>query len=99
MEVSRIRALRGPNLWSRHTAIEAVVTLTPAECDLSQLPGFVEQLRQRFPQIGALPRPSAQASLSLAHALERATLALIGELRALKNIIAIYDQYRKLEAI
>ena len=26
MEVSRIRALRGPNLWSRHTAIEAVVT-------------------------------------------------------------------------
>lgn len=30
---------------------------------------------------------------------ERATLALIGELRALKNIIAIYDQYRKLEAI
>lgn len=46
MEVSRIRALRGPNLWSRHTAIEAVVTLTPAECDLSQLPGFVEQLRQ-----------------------------------------------------
>ena len=79
MEVSRIRALRGPNLWSRHTAIEAVVTLTPAECDLSQLPGFVEQLRQRFPQIGALPRPSAQASLSLAHALERATLALQAE--------------------
>ena len=26
MEVSRIRALRGPNLWSRHTAIEAIVT-------------------------------------------------------------------------
>jgi cyanophycin synthetase len=28
MEVSRIRALRGPNLWSRHTAIEAIVTLS-----------------------------------------------------------------------
>jgi len=26
MEVSRIRALRGPNLWSRHTAIEAIIT-------------------------------------------------------------------------
>jgi cyanophycin synthetase len=26
MEVSRIRALRGPNLWSRHTAIEAIVS-------------------------------------------------------------------------
>ena len=79
MEVSRIRALRGPNLWSRHTAIEAVVTLTPAECDLSQLPGFVEQLRQRFPQIGALRQPSTQVRLSLAHALERATLALQAE--------------------
>ena len=79
MEVSRIRALRGPNLWSRHTAIEAVITLTPAECDLSQLPGFVEHLRQRFPQIGALQQPSAQVRLSLAHVLERATLALQAE--------------------
>ena len=25
MEVSRIRALRGPNLWSRRTAVEAIV--------------------------------------------------------------------------
>ena len=25
MDVSRIRALRGPNLWSRHTAIQAIV--------------------------------------------------------------------------
>jgi hypothetical protein len=30
---------------------------------------------------------------------ERATMALIGELRALKSIISVYDQYRKLEAI
>jgi cyanophycin synthetase len=27
MEVSRIRALRGPNLWTRHTAVEALVRL------------------------------------------------------------------------
>ncbi|MEY4909186.1 MAG: cyanophycin synthetase protein, partial [Pseudomonadota bacterium] len=26
MDVSRIRALRGPNLWSRHTAVEAIVS-------------------------------------------------------------------------
>ena len=26
MDVTRTRALRGPNLWSRHMAIEAVVT-------------------------------------------------------------------------
>ena len=25
MEVTRIRALRGPNLWSHHTAIQSVV--------------------------------------------------------------------------
>jgi cyanophycin synthetase len=31
MEVSRIRALRGPNLWSRHTAIEAIVCCTEDE--------------------------------------------------------------------
>ena len=30
MEVTRIRALRGPNLWSRHTAIEAVVRTATA---------------------------------------------------------------------
>ena len=28
MEVTRIRALRGPNLWSRHTCIEAIVACT-----------------------------------------------------------------------
>ena len=31
MKVSRIRALRGPNLWSRHTAIEAIVSCNEAE--------------------------------------------------------------------
>jgi len=36
MEISRIRALRGPNLWSRFTVIEAVVTSTDA--DLNSLP-------------------------------------------------------------
>ena len=31
MEVSRTRALRGPNMWSRHTAIEAVVHCSETE--------------------------------------------------------------------
>ena len=34
MEVTRIRALRGPNLWSRHTAIEAVVSCDESERSL-----------------------------------------------------------------
>ena len=25
MDITRTRALRGPNLWGRHTAIEAIV--------------------------------------------------------------------------
>ena len=40
MEVSRIRALRGPNLWSRHTALEAIIACTPVECNIAGLPGF-----------------------------------------------------------
>jgi len=26
LEIIRIRMLRGPNLWSRHTALEAIVS-------------------------------------------------------------------------
>jgi len=40
MEVSRTRALRGPNLWSRHTAIEAIVKCSEAEQDITKLGGF-----------------------------------------------------------
>jgi len=31
MKVERIRPLHGPNIWSRHSVIEAMVTLDPAE--------------------------------------------------------------------
>ena len=54
MEVSRIRALRGPNLWSRHTAIQAIVTCEGAECAIADLPGFEARLRDRFPELGDL---------------------------------------------
>ena len=76
MQVSRIRALRGPNLWTRHTAVEAVVTCTEQECSLEHLPGFEEQLSRLFPAMGALPVPPSDGKLSTAHALERVTLAL-----------------------
>ncbi len=71
MNVSRIRALRGPNFWSRHTAIEAVVACEPSEASMAAMPGFETRLRQLFPGIGAL-----HAKGSLAHVLEAATLAL-----------------------
>lgn len=71
MDVSRTRALRGPNMWSRHTAIEAVVHCAEAERSLERLPGFEARLRKLFPTIGEL-----RADASLAQVLEQATLAL-----------------------
>jgi cyanophycin synthetase len=54
MEVSRIRALRGPNLWSRHTAIEAIVCCVEDERSIDALPGFEDRLRERFPELAML---------------------------------------------
>lgn len=77
MEVSRTRALRGPNMWSRHTAIEAVVHCAEAERSIADMAGFESRLRALFPPIGALRPASAQRpTISLAHVLEQATLAL-----------------------
>ena len=61
MDISRIRALRGPNLWSRHTAIEAIVACAPHERAVAEWSGFEARLRELFPAIGAL-RPDANNS-------------------------------------
>ncbi|HZW12942.1 MAG TPA: cyanophycin synthetase [Noviherbaspirillum sp.] len=76
MEISRIRALRGPNLWSRHTSIEAIVSCSEAERDISALPGFEARLRTRFPEIKFLEPASPGHPFSLAHVLESAALGL-----------------------
>ncbi|WP_028996090.1 cyanophycin synthetase [Azonexus hydrophilus] len=76
MDVSRIRALRGPNLWSRHTAIQAIVTCTGAECAIADLPGFEARLRARFPELAELIPTDHLDTVSMAHALEFAALGL-----------------------
>ncbi|AEB83153.1 cyanophycin synthetase [Alicycliphilus denitrificans] len=76
MQITRIRALRGPNLWTRSTAMEAVVHCEPHEGDYRTLPGFEDRLRARFPKIGALHPHGADQRLSLAHVLEVAALSL-----------------------
>ncbi len=76
MEVSRTRALRGPNLWSRNTAIEAVVRCTADECAVSQMAGFEARLRALFPAIGALLPEGSESDITLAHVLQSAALAL-----------------------
>ena len=69
MDVSRIRALRGPNLWTRHTAIEALVKCSTDESDLSSMPDFEHRLRNLFPGMGPLRPNERGAKMSAAHAL------------------------------
>ncbi|ODU28473.1 MAG: cyanophycin synthetase [Thiobacillus sp. SCN 62-729] len=79
MEISRIRALRGPNLWSRHTVIEALAQCAPEERLIDSISGFEARLRARFPEIGPMRpmRPIGQEDdISVAHALAFAALGL-----------------------
>lgn len=76
MKVTRIRALRGPNLWSRTTCVEAVVHCTPEECNLNALPAIEARLRQRFPEVAAFRPYPLTKPLSLAHVLSQCTLSL-----------------------
>jgi cyanophycin synthetase len=76
MEVSRIRALRGPNLWSRQTAIEAVVMCSESERSIDTLADFESRLRSRFPTVGLLRADGQEQATSVAHVLALAALAL-----------------------
>jgi cyanophycin synthetase len=76
MEVSRVRALRGPNLWSHHTSVEAVVTCTPDEESIAALPGFETRLRTRFPQLSQLAPTGHDDKVPMAQVLEHAALDL-----------------------
>ncbi|MDP4073582.1 cyanophycin synthetase [Acidovorax sp. A1169] len=76
MDVSRTRALRGPNLWSRHMAIEAVVACDESERAIRRMDGFEARLRALFPAIGALHPEGGDGDISLAHVLQTAALAL-----------------------
>ena len=76
MEVSRIRALRGPNLWSRHPAVEAIVVCPDKERNLDHLPGFENRLRERFPELAMLRPAGHDEAVSMAQAFEFAALGL-----------------------
>ena len=76
MEVTRVRALRGPNLWTRHTAMELVVTLDEHERSIDDMPGFEARLRARFPQLGPIRPIGHKGPLPTAHALAFALLRL-----------------------
>ncbi len=79
MEVLRTRALRGPNLWSHRTALEAIVSCSVAEHSIEQLSGFEVRLRARFPRIGALQSTGHAHAVPMARVLELAALGLQAE--------------------
>jgi cyanophycin synthetase len=76
MQVSRVRALRGPNLWSHHTSVEAIVACTPDEECVGNLAGFEARVRARFPALSPLQPTGHDDSIPMAHVLELAALDL-----------------------
>ncbi|MFZ6774661.1 cyanophycin synthetase [Undibacterium sp. SXout7W] len=76
MEVSRIRALRGPNLWSHHTAVEAIVACNEAECSIAELVGFEDRLRALFPELSILQPTGHNDDIPMAHVFELTALGL-----------------------
>jgi len=76
MEVSRVRALRGPNLWCRQTAIEAIVACSESERAIGDMDTFETRLRARFPDIDILRPVGHDGVNSLAHILSYAALRL-----------------------
>ena len=76
MEVTRIRALRGPNLWSHHTAIQSIVSCSGVERSIGTIDGFESRLRSRFPEIGPFQPTGHDDSIPMVHVLELAALGL-----------------------
>ena len=76
MKVLRIRALRGPNLWSQHTSIEATIVCSGSENKIGTIPGFEARLRERFPEISLLQPAGHHEAVTIAHVLEFATIGL-----------------------
>ena len=77
MELRQVRALRGPNIWTRCTALELSVDLGAMRYPVREIPGFETRLRHWFPKLFAVTRPEGQlGDLTLAHTLERLCLEL-----------------------
>lgn len=76
MELKRIRALRGPNLWTRVTAIEVLVHCPKAEQTLQKSAVFESQLLERFPDMPEFHPIDGSKSTTMAHVLESAALGL-----------------------
>src|SRR5262249_45863625 len=73
MDIIRIRALRGPNVWASFAVLEAWVHAGRfSGATFQSIPGFMTRLAAWIPALGEQLRPDT----SLAHALVRLTLEL-----------------------
>lgn len=79
MLITRVRALRGPNLWSRQTAIEAVVRCEADELAVPFGSPLELRLRELFPAALPVRMVGNEEPVPLARWLERLTLALQAE--------------------
>jgi cyanophycin synthetase len=76
MELIRVRALRGPNLWSRHTALELLVDCRDDELSVDKVPGFETRLRERFPDLPDFRPVDGVSPIAMAQVLQHAMLGL-----------------------
>ncbi len=76
MDISRLRALRGPNLWSRHTSLQAIVKCPPEECAIEAGSPLARRLRERLPADVVVRTVGNFDPIPLARWLEKLTLAL-----------------------
>ena len=76
MELIRTRALRGPNVWSRHTALEMLVSCAEPERAVDKVPGFETRLLERFPDIPDFHPVDGVSPIAMAQVLQHAMLGL-----------------------
>ncbi|HEY8855732.1 MAG TPA: cyanophycin synthetase [Rugosibacter sp.] len=76
MKIIHLRALRGPNLWGRHTAIEATISCPQNERTLADFPGIEARVQTRFPAISALQAAHNVVSIPLPELIAIAALSL-----------------------
>jgi cyanophycin synthetase len=76
MKLIRTRVLRGPNIWTRHTALELEIGCEGSESDIERIPGFDVRLAALCSEMPALRSIGYYGCLTIAHALETTLLSL-----------------------
>ncbi len=76
MELERIRALRGPSIWSSRLVMEAIVRPEEGEQSVLHVSHFHERLMTMMPGLSSLQYVEPEGGLGLVHVLEQVVLLL-----------------------